>query len=145
MVGIQTISDSALYECGHSGLFVDLLMSALLHGCISGHSEQVVAQSEEKWWERHQTLKGQTLYFHLFNVTKVTCSKTWQLLDLPLPPAQLEPRCEKYFLKKLSRSQATVCKKEKFKDRKGDGTDLRSALRHTVRAKCRAALLFPPD
>lgn len=24
-------------------------------------------------------------------------------------------------------------------------TDLRSALLHTVRAKCRAALLFPPD
>lgn len=24
-------------------------------------------------------------------------------------------------------------------------TDLRSALRHTVRAKCKAALLFPPD
>ena len=96
---MQTSSHSASYQCGPSGLFVDLLISALLRGCISGHSEQVVAQSEE---ERHQTCKAQTLCFHLFSGTKVTCSKTWQLLDLPLPTAQLEPRCEKSHLKKVT-------------------------------------------
>lgn len=38
--------------------------------------------------------------FYLFSGTKVTCSKTWQLRDLPHPTAQLEARWEK--CKKLS-------------------------------------------
>lgn len=31
------------------------------------------------------------------------------------------------------------------KENNHTSTDLRSALRHTVRATCKAALLFPPD
>lgn len=85
----------ALYKWGYSGLFVGLFISALFHGCISGHSEEVVAQSEEKQWEMHQMCETQTLYFNLFMGMKVTCSKIWQLLDLPLPTAQLEQHCEK--------------------------------------------------
>lgn len=85
----------ASYKCGYSGLFIDLFISALFHGCISGHSEEVVAQSEEKQLEMHQMYEAQTLCFQLFTGTKVTCSKIWLLLDLPLPTAQLEQHCGK--------------------------------------------------
>lgn len=53
----------ASYKCGYSGLFVDLFISALFHGCISGHSEEVVAQSEEKQWEMPQMYEAQTCVF----------------------------------------------------------------------------------
>lgn len=88
-------SETRAYKCGYSGLFVDLFISAFFHGCISGHSEEVVAQSEEKQWETHQMYEAQTLCFQLFTGTKVTCSKIWPLLDLPLPTAQLEQHCGK--------------------------------------------------
>lgn len=42
----------------------------------------------------NQMEEAQTLCFQLVTGTKVTCSKIWLLLDLPLPTAQLEQHCK---------------------------------------------------
>ena len=46
--------------------FVDFLLVAFFHGCISGCSEQVVAQSEWKSWDSYQMCKTGTMFFYYF-------------------------------------------------------------------------------
>ena len=121
--------------------FVDFLLVAFFHGRVSCQCEQVVAQSES--WNVGKFIRCVTKEpcIHL-KAKRLTCSKTLPHLDLP----PLTVQSEQHF-NKNKWSVRTDCQRSKRNNLTEEhvATDLRSALRHTVRAKCKAALLFPPD
>ena len=74
------------------GSLVDGLLAALLHGCVPGHSEQVVAQSEGR-----ADMSSDKLIVIIIIILKIsvdvqeplkcTCSNIWQRLG-PLRPRE---------------------------------------------------------